>query len=374
MGRPVSGSLSSYSLKLRNQISQLRDAHPGWGAMNIWIELRESYGYSPEQLPSHSSIHRYLKEVGLIPLLDPLESLPSQGKGGNKLRRRHDLWELDAQGAAQFSGLGFQAMINIKDSKSKAHCMAFPIAVKNGNTQPSSLHYYWAFRLSFSQWGLPKVVQVDKDSVFYENRSRSPFPKHLHLWLIGLGVEMRFIKAAPPIKNAMIERSHQTMFRQVNRKEKYACWKDFFRYVQERRKLMNEKIPNRMLGNKAPLVAFPKAIHSGRNYQINQEQELIDLKKICRYLAKCTWYRKVASSKTISLGGQVYYLKNSIPKSQIQVSFSSRAQKLIFRDDKEQVIDKKPMKNLTLYHLMGASTKELLSIKYKLENRRDFPL
>ena len=107
---------------------------------------------------------------------------------------------------------------------------------------------------------------------------------------------------------------------------------------------------------------------------IEKEAELIDLKKVYRYLAKCTWYRKVSTVKTISLGGQKYYLKNTKPHSQLQIKFCNRTKKLIFRDANELIVDKLLIKNLTVEKLMGATTKSLLSVKYKLNHFRTCPI
>ncbi len=373
-GRPRKGALSTYPKDLVVLIKGLREKHEGWGAINILVELEEEYNYSSSDLPSIASLNRYLKSNGFIKTYIRSSPFPKSGNCNKKAGRVHGVWELDAQGAVRVKGIGHQAMINIKDTRSKLHCMAFPVSVGNSNTQPRTRCYYWALRLAFSEWGLPKVIQVDKDAVFYENRSKSPFPKSLHAWLISLGIELCFIKYSPPTNNAIIERAHQTMERQVLKGQGYDCWKSLFQYCNKRRKRMNEKIPNRSLDNKPPLKAFPKAIHSRRPYSIEKEAELIDLKKLQAYLAKCTWYRQTSSAKTLSLGGQQYYLKNAKPNSQLQIEFCNRSKKLIFRDANELFVDKLPIKNLTVEKLMGATTKSLLSMKNKIYRFRNCPL
>jgi len=373
-GRPPRGALSSYPDDLVTLIKELREKHEGWGAINILVELEEEYSYSASDLPSIASLNRYLKTNGFIKSYVPSSPFPKSNKCNKKSNRIHGVWELDAQGAVKVKGIGHQAMINIKDTKSRLHCMAFPVSVGNSNTQPKTKCYYWALRLAFEQWGLPKAIQVDKDAVFYENRSKSPFPKSLHAWLISLGIEVCFIKHSPPTQNAMIERAHQTMERQVLKGQKYDCWKSLFQYCNKRRKRMNENVPNRSLANKPPLKAYPKATHSGRPYSIEKEAELIDLKKLHSYLAKCKWYRQCSTTKTLSLGGQQYYLKNAKPNSQLQIKFCNRSKKLIFRDANELFVAKLPIKELTIEKIMGATTKSLFSMKNKIFRLRNCPL
>lgn len=371
-GRPKKGSLSTYPKKLRTLIGKLRSQNEGWGGISILIEL-ESYGYSIDALPSETAINRYLKDQGFIPVKIPKGSIPS-GNCISPVKRFHDLWEMDAQGTVSVKGLGYVSMINIKDTKSKVYCMAFPTQVKGKMSQPKTAHYFWTLRLAFEEFGLPKAIQVDRDSVFIDNTSGSPFPSKLHLFLIGLGVQLCFIDVSPPAKQAMVERSHQTLHGQVTKGQYYKTWLTLFKTTNKRRKVLNEKYPSRSLGKKAPLQLYPKAKYSGRFYSIEKEAELFDLKRVYKYLAKCCWYRKVSKAKTVSLNAKVYYLKNAIPETHIQIKFCNRSKKLIFRDDKELIVAKFPMKDFSKENILNATTEQLISIKKKLFSKRKFPL
>jgi len=371
-GRPARGALSTYPAALRHLIYTLRDQHEGWGAESILVELKDEYGYTPDDLPDISSINRYLHQEGFMPKREPYGRKPPQERPNAK--RPHDLWEMDAQGAELVDGLGHIAMINIKDVRSRVYCMAFPVLVKSGKSQPKTIHYCWALRLAFEQWGMPKNIQVDKDSVFIDNTSKSPFPSRLHLFLMALGIELHFIDVPPPKKQSIVERSHQTLERQALRGQSYPNWKALFQYTNKRRKKLNGRIRSNSLGKKAPLVAFPKAKHSGRAYQVQDEQQLINLKKVYSYIAKCTWFRKISKSKTLALGKKIYYLKNAIPETQVQITFCNRRKKLIFRDENELILAILPIKGLHVEDISGGTTKELKSFKKTLHKATDFPL
>lgn len=375
MGRPKRGALSSYPDHLSKDVNWIRSIHTGWGAASILLELKEKYNYTAAQLPGTASINRYIKEQGMVQKRSKVSPLPVSDKNRcGPVKRPHDQWELDAKGSLVVDGLGYCAPINIWDRKSKSACISFPIPVRNKKTQPSTKHYYWAARLAFERRGLPRSIRVDHDSVFYENNSSSPFPKLFQLWLIGLGVELCFITRKPPSENGMIERSHQTINKQVYKGQTYDCWKALFQFSDERIDKLNYKLPNRMLGNTAPLVFNPKAAHSGRPYTVHKEKQLIDLKLIYRYLAKGKWFRTVSKDKTISLGGKVYYLKNAQPKSQLQITFCNRRKKLLFHDVNEQLITLQTIKNISFESLMAGSVKQIVSMRYKLSNRRNCPL
>lgn len=370
-GRPAKGALSTYPSELVELIHSLRDIYQGWGAITILIEL-EDYGYNPSELPSVDAINRYLNQAGFIKPRERVSPMPSEKC--KKTKRVHQLWEMDAQGADQVMGIGPISMINIKDQKSKLHCMAFPVQVKTKMSQPSTNCYLWTMRLAFQQWGIPKAIQVDKDSVFIDNTSKSPFPSKIHLFLIGLGIKLCFIDRPPPNKQSMVERSHQTMNRQVMIGQEYQTWQELFKFTNKRRKKINEKLPNRMLNNQPPLIAFPNARHSGRHYSIETEAQLINMKRVFGYLSKCCWFRKVSSGKTISLDCKIYYIKNAKPGTQLQIKFCNRRKKLIFQDDKEQIIAIHPIKEFSIEYIMNANTKKLISMKKMLFKNKGFPL
>ncbi len=373
MGRPPRGALCTFDTELCGKVKQLRKENEGWGALMILVELEEEFSYAREKLPSASSVNRYLKQGGHIKRREPAGKFPA--KPCEKPKAVHQVWEMDAQGATEVKGIGHQATISMKDGLSKKHCMAFPVSVKNQSSQPATSHYKWAFRLAFAESGMPQGVQVDKDSVFIENTSRSPFPSRLHLWLTALGVGLCFIEKPPPAQQATVERSHQTMERQASRGKSFGDWQQFFQHCQKRRRRMNEKFPSRSHGGRAPLQAFPGAAHSGRHYSVEQEHQLLDVQRIYTLLFEGKWYRVVSSGKMVSLGGQRYYLKGAVPKSQLQITFCKESNLLIFRNDKEHVLDRLPLKGASLEDLMESDSILTLVATYeKLSSSKDFPL
>lgn len=372
MGRPKTGPLGSFPSELVLKIKAIRKAHQGWGAPSILVELEEEHGYSKEQLPSANAINRYLKQIGQTKVYEPHGHFPQESTKSTKAV--HALWEVDAQGATPVGGIGYHAMINMKDYRSLKYCMSFPIPVRHQRCQPATVHYQWAFRLAFEESGLPQAIQVDKDSVFYENTTKSPYPSRLHLWWTGLGLKVYFIHLPPPLKQARVERSHQTIDKQVIQGQHYRCWKNFFEQANKRRKRLNESLPCSSLANKPPLVAYPQAVHSGRHFTVEQEYDLFDLDRIYKLLARGVWYRKVSNVKTISLGGYIYYLKKASHNSQLRITFSDKTKLFIFRDDKERLLAKLPPKGLSKEQLIGSTAKELKTMKYKLKTCRDFPL
>jgi hypothetical protein len=111
---------------------------------------------------------------------------------------------------------------------------------------------------------------------------------------------------------------------------------DFQEHINRRRQQLNHNITCDTWG-KAPLKAFPEAIHSKRFYNPLTENILFSTNKIDKYLSNKKWFRKVSQNHTLSLGGQVYYLPKAKECSELTITFDEKTRNLIFHDDKEQL-------------------------------------
>jgi len=352
MGRPKSGDLSSYDEKISKQILYLRKLNPEWGPITLLVELQGNPQFNSVELPSIRCIARFLKSKNLTKTYEPHSALPVDKRF--KPKKSHQLWQVDGQGNSLIEDVGPIAMLNIKDVYSKAYIASWPAEMTSMKGHPNTSDYQTALRLGFIEFGLPKTLQTDHASVFYDNKTKSPFPTILHLWLIGLGVKMVYSRVHQPTDQGVVERSHQTIEKQaLKRTEVFQDWQALYDYCQKRRKKLNQEIPSRSTDSKPPLVAHPDAKHSGRYFQVIQEADLIKLKRVYKFLSKQTWFRKVGGNKTISLGGQVYYLPESKAKQQLKISFKKKSKMLIFQDDKEQKIAKLPIEGISKERLMG---------------------
>ena len=75
--------------------------------------------------------------------------------------------------------------------------------------------------------------------------------------------------------------------------------------------------------------------------------------RVYDYLANCKWYRKVAANKIISLAGQTYCIPLAQPNEQLEITFCSKCQYLLFQNDKEQLIAIQPIKGMDKQYLIG---------------------
>ncbi len=347
MGRPPSGALGSFPAEIRETLRQLRKEHPGWGPETLRLELE---AYLPEswRLPSRSRIAAFLRQEGLTRPYERRQPLP-QPEAGHP-QRPHEVWEVDAQGAVHLASGHKVSIVNIVDVVSRLKVESTPCWQVS---HPSRLDYQMALRRGFLRHGLPQRVTLDHDTVFYDNASASPFPTLLHLWLIGLGVEVSFIEHPPPRDHSRVERTHQTVERQALCGEPWADPAEVWQSLNERREFLNSRYPCRSLGRQSPLTAFPEARHSGRPYRLEWEEEMLDMRRVWEYLAQGRWVRRVSSQGQMVLGGQSYYLGPSFAGQQVKVTFDPEKQELVCCPEKGGGPIRLPIRGLTKADLMG---------------------
>lgn len=352
MGRPKEGALGSYPSELRHLIKKIRAGEPGFGPQSILTELRLEHGYPRAGLPSVSSVATFLSQEGMVDRYEKHSALPFRAP--TRPTRPHELWELDGRGNENVKGVGPTALLDIKDVFSGVYVSCFPAQIQSMQGHPDTESYQIAVRHGFHEFGMPERIQCDHASVFHENRSKSPFPTRFHLWLVGLGVELVYSRPQRPTDQARVERSHQVLFNQTVRSAApYKDWSSFYTKCQKRRYVLNNEMPSRSCNGLPPLGYQPGARHSGKWYSPHKEASMLDMDKVWQYLATCTWHRNVAANRTVSLGGQVYYVPNSKPRGQLAIRLCACCQYLLFHDANELLVAMLPIKGLDKPTLIG---------------------
>jgi hypothetical protein len=205
MGRPARGPLSQAAPGIVAAIRRLRAAHPGWGPLTLQTELaRPSLGLGLAR-PGRTQIAAFLKAEGstrpYVPRTPLLAPPPPAAEP-------HAEWEMDAQGVQRVTAVGRVVVINIGDPYSRLLTESLGCL---GLRKASTADYQLALRRAFLRFGLPGSLSLDHDTVFADPTSASPYPTRLHLWLLALGVGVRFIAVGRPTQHGFIEREHQVM-------------------------------------------------------------------------------------------------------------------------------------------------------------------
>jgi transposase-like protein len=344
-GRPATGALS-HTPAVRDVVRRLRREHPGWGPQTLRCELERQDCAQP--LPHRSRIAAFLHAEGLCRRYQHRSELPQSPAA--RTTAPHDLWQMDAQGVRRLPSVGRVALINLVDTVSRVKPASYPAV---GTGKPSTLEYQLALRCAFVRYGLPLCVSLDHDTVFHDTRSPSPYPTVLHLWFLGLGIAVQFIRKHCPQDHGQAERNHQTIERQALTGQSYADQPGLWVALQERLDFLNHVYPSRALGGQAPLAAYPQAQHSGRWYRPEWEEDLLDLTRIDDYLAQGTWYRWVDKQGQFYLGDYTYGLGKTWREQQIEITFAAATRMFACRSDDGQRTAFLPAQGLTRSALMG---------------------
>lgn len=348
MGRPATGALGQFPKRIREVIRQMRTANSGWGPDTIRTELEKSSEFKNVKLPSRPRIAAFLKQENFTRPYERHSELPQPKK--KVTQHVHEEWEMDAQGVIDVISVGRVSIINIIDVRSHLKVDSLPCM---DTSHPNTQHYQFILRRAFLQYGLPERISLDRDSVFYNNTSASPFPSTLHLWLSALHVDVRFIEAPPPTEHSLIERNHQTLYRQAIAGQTFTTGDALQRRLTERRKFLNEDFPSRTLEHRSPLEAYPEAQHSGRPYRPEWEEAILDIQRIYDYLARGRWFRRTSSQGQFSLGAHRYSVGKDFADQQLEITFDPQSRELVCcsEDGEEQI--HLPIQGLTESNLMG---------------------
>jgi hypothetical protein len=339
----------------------MRKTHRGWGPITIRTELEDMSHFTGLKLPSRPRIAAFLKQEGLtrkyehhVELLQPRTVDP---------QRAHEEWEMDAQGAIKVSELGPVSIINITDLFSRVKVGSSPCL---NPSHPGTQDYQLALRRAFVNYGLPQRISLDHDSVFFDNASASPFPTVLHLWLIGLGVEVRFIEKTPPAEHSVIERGHQTVSQQAVAGQHFSDALALHESLAARRDFLNTRYPSRSLAGQPPLSVHPEARHSGRLYRLEWEENLLDMQRVHDYLAQGRWFRASGSLGQLSMGTYRYGVGRAFANQTFEVTFNAQTLEWIClpADGREKI--RIPTRGPTKSALMGELSPLMACPTYQL--------
>lgn len=361
MGRPSTGPLGAFPPQRADALRTLRQAHPGWGPITLRLELENDPRLAQGKLPSRARIAVFLKQEHLVRPYSRKIPLPQPPPRPPQV---HQEWELDAQGSVEVSGLGKVSILNIGDVKSRLKVESYPWV---GSSPPRIPDYQLSLRRAFRRYGLPQTLSLDHDPRFYDATCASPYPTGFHLWLIALGIEVRFIRRGQPTDHGIIERTHQTIFQQALEGQTYTPSGSLHRTLDHRREFLNTRYPSRALGGTPPLTAYPQALHSGRGYHPSLEKDLLDLTRVYDYLAQGRWFRKTCTKGQVFLGNHRYGLGKTFASQTVEITFDPLSLQMVFRSEEGLHTLSLPAQGVSKEDLLGELTPLTSNSSFQLD-------
>jgi hypothetical protein len=362
LGRPATGALSTCAPVVVEHLHCWRQQHPGWGPATLRAALARTPALADLPLPSRATIARWLAAQGYRRRYQrqrPLPQPPAQCAS-----EPHQCWELDAEGARTIANVGVVALLNLVDRASHLNLLSLPcwLGQTRAEHHPATADVQLALRHAFVRWGLPDRVAVDRDSIYYDNLSASPFPTRLHLWLAALGIAVEIGPPHRPTVRAQIERSQQLWYHQVIEGQHFGDWAQLVAALEARIAFLNAHLPCAALDDRPPLVAFPSAALPRRPYRLEDEAQVFDAACIDAVLADGEWFRLASRQGAVTLGQQRYALGRIWARREVRITFDAPERMLTFTSADQTLSRRLSLRGCEPATLMGDAADILSSI------------
>ncbi len=359
-GRGRIGTLSQFKPEVAEQALHYKQAHRRWGADRVIVELAQDPAFKDVVLPGRSRLASFFKErcpeclAERKPRPEPLPPLP-EASGV------HEIWQLDSQEKILLATGEIATICNIRDPVGAAMIASRAFSVK------TDLHWRkleWTevrqvIRQVGTEWQtLLDVVQTDNE-LGLAGGPNDPFPGHLTLWLVGLGVTHRFIRPGCPTDQPHIERNHQTLDNWTLNEGDGADLPHLQQALDRERKVYNHWFPSRAsdCAGRPPRTAHPELLQPRRPYLPEAELALFDIQRVYDYLATFTFKRKLNASAQVSLGRRMYSLGKPLVRDRklktMLVRFDPVDQQWVFSTETEEELVRRPLKGLDVQTLTG---------------------
>ena len=341
------GALGRFDPMVKYVALRLKREHPGWGLPILRLHMQRRSSLAGLALPQNTALWSYLHQFGSR-LLTP-RRLRTHRPESRPLRAvaTHQCWQMDFKGDEMIAGCQLVVCpFGITDEATGAPLLRVVHTIKaRGNHRGLTSRQVQAdLRQAFATWGLPDAIRMDRDPLFIGS-SHFDWPGTLLLWLVGLGIQPIINRTYRPTDNAMIERAHQTWYRDVLAGRPFCDLAALQAASDQALADRRLQLPSRHPGcdGRAPAVAFPDLGCARHPYQVDREHQLFDLMHVDAYLAQWEWRRQVDSMGKISLANRNHYVSKRYRRQVVKVRFDPATRTFICSSASDE-----PMAHLTL--------------------------
>jgi transposase InsO family protein len=223
----------------------------------------------------------------------------------------HQVWQLDSQERVLLTNGEIATICNIRDPYGAAiiASQAFEVRTERAHRKLKWTEVRQVLRQAFTEWQtLPDCIQTDNE-LGLAGAPREPYPGRLTLWLIGLGIQHRFIRPGRPTDQPQIERNHRTIDGLALNEAALLDMAHLQTALDRERQVYNFEFPSHASDcqGQPPLTTHPELLHSRRTYHPDHELAIFDLQRVLDYLATFTFERKLNSANQVRIGREVYY-------------------------------------------------------------------
>jgi transposase InsO family protein len=186
---------------VRDQIVQMRQEHPRWGAPKILDRLRKLH--PRRKWPAASTAHDALRTKGLV---KRRKRGPHQQDGGSKCvepKRANEIWTVDFKGQFRTGDGKYCYPLTILDGYSRY------LLACEGLSSNEFASSWLVFEAVLRKYGLPEAIHSDNGEPFASKALGGL--SRLSVRLIRLGIRIERSRPGHPQDNGRHERMHRTL-------------------------------------------------------------------------------------------------------------------------------------------------------------------
>jgi len=355
-GRAATGVLSRFPPELTSRALTLKREHPTWGPDRVQSELARDPTLLGLRLPSRSRL-AILFKTACPDLVAPRRPRSPPAPPPTVATAVHECWQLDCQEAIELADDHRASICTIREPLGAAilTSQAFDVT---GGTRGRRLTWQevrGVIRGAFASWQtLPDALQTDNE-VCLGGQPSDPAPSHLTLWLVGLGVEHRFIRPNTPTDQAQIERTHRTLDGFVGLPDRRLDLEQLQQRLDIEREQHNRWFPSRAsdCAGRPPLLAHPELEVPRRPYRLEWERQLFNEQRVYDYLASIRLERKVSSTGQIQLRGRSCGVGRAVAGQSVIVQCDAETHEWVVHQSNGVEVKRLPICGLDVTTLTG---------------------
>lgn len=346
-GRKLRGPLSTFDPIVRFAALRIKRQHLAWGPAVVLDELRQRPSTRHKRLPRVSQLAAYFQQFGTR-LIKPRRRLQLPPSIESPPPDESIVFQLDMQERLNLPQLGYFNVLNIRAPAWGLFVGAYPhqAGKKRWNRKVSQQEARDDCRQTFTIWGMPDVIQTDRDKVLVMS-GEYPFPSFFTLWLVGLGITHRLIQRV--IQNGCVEHAHRTFDKQMLSGLTTDTWPEFIAHVNAECRRLNERLPSRARAchGQIPIQAHPEALKPKRPYHRDLEDDLFDMQRVYRYLAGGRWLRNASEKGQFKFANRVWTVGRKQGIQPVVITFDLPAKQFIVQTATGQELKRLPSDWLT---------------------------
>jgi transposase-like protein len=355
-GRAATGVLSRFSPAVTSRALSLKREHPRWGPDRVLGELECDPTLREMRLPSRSRL-AVLFKTECPELVAPRRPRSPPQSAPKVPAAVHECWQLDCQEALPLADDHRASICTIRDPVGAAILVsqAFDVTSGSRGRRLTWQEVRGVIRSAFARFDtLPDTLQTDNE-VCLGGQPSDPLPSQLTLWLIGLGVEHRFIRPNTPTDQAQIERTHRTLDGFVGLPDRRLDLEQLQERLDIERETHNRFFPSRAsdCALRPPLLAHPELLRPRRPYRLECERQLFDEQRVYDSLATIRVERKVSSTGQIQLRGRWCAVGRALAGQMVVVQCDAKSHEWVVHQGDSVEVKRLPIDGLDVTTLTG---------------------